>query len=91
MSPASRYGSCQCLAGVQVNRQLETMYKDVIGVPHMVINEGQIRIGGAKDVADYVNVFQALLNEHRAEAEEARSLGPQKSRGDRVEALHAST
>jgi len=52
---------------MQVRLELETKYKDVIGVPHTVINAGQIRLGGAQDAKVFTRVFQQLLEESRLE------------------------
>jgi predicted DsbA family dithiol-disulfide isomerase len=51
----------------EVRLELETKYKDVIGVPHTVINAGQIRLGGAQDAKVFTRVFQQLLEESRLE------------------------
>ena len=53
---------------LQVRFELETKYKDVIGVPHTVINDGQIRLGGAQDTKVFVKVFQQLLDESRMDS-----------------------
>lgn len=47
---------------MQVHDELDHAYKDVIGVPHTVIN-GTIRLGGAQEVSVYRRVFQQLLEE----------------------------
>lgn len=53
--------------------ELETKYKDVIGVPHTVINDGQLRLGGAKDSSVWIKVFQRLLEESQAQRREKGS------------------
>ena len=53
---------------MQVRVELETKYKDVIGVPHTVINDGQIRIGGAQDAKVFIRAFQQILDEHKMES-----------------------
>ena len=70
-----------------MQKQLDSMYKDVIGIPHMVINEGQIRLGGVKDTDDYLKAFQALLDTFNAEAESRLSSESIRSRSTRADSL----
>ena len=76
---------------MQVNHQLETMYKDVIGIPHMVLKYGseKVRIGGAKDITFLRELFQKihqdLLLEAQTEASESK-----KPNGAKVERMQSS-